>query len=199
MRHVVRHPGHHRGNPRTRRPDRPPKTTGSTRRTATGLRRHRLQGPQRHRTRNQHRQAMARTGHPVRQTRHRLPRSSRPSSHHTLAQTVRRHALAGIGIPMGGWLGAVDRRSRWQRSYRRSRHRGALWSSQGQSTPFVPCRLVSAPSPTPRATWWAHGPLALRGCDPPGGRGRRGTPDALRGGALRPKESSGRPSSAPPG
>jgi len=52
-----------------------------------------LQTPQRRRALLQHLQAMARHRHQIRQTRPHLPRRSRPTRHHHLAQRVRRHAL----------------------------------------------------------------------------------------------------------
>ncbi len=79
-------PWHHRRHPRTLRPDPQPGTTRLTRRTPTRLRRRGLPRPQRRRTLLQHRQAVARPGHPLRQARHRLPRRRRPPRHHHLAQ-----------------------------------------------------------------------------------------------------------------
>jgi hypothetical protein len=74
-------------DPRTVRPDPQPQTPRRTRRPTTRLRRRGLPRPQRGRTILQHRQAMARTGHPLRQARHRLPRRGRPTRDHHLAQT----------------------------------------------------------------------------------------------------------------
>ena len=52
-----------------------------------------LQGSQRHRTVLQRTQAVAGTGHPLRQARRRLPGRGRASRHHHLASRIRRHVL----------------------------------------------------------------------------------------------------------
>ena len=46
---------------------------------------------------------------PLRQARHRLPRRSRPPSHHPLAQTVKRRTLGRVGKPDSGGLGEAGR------------------------------------------------------------------------------------------
>ena len=88
-------PRHHRGHPRTRRPDRPPPSPRIRWRTPRQLRPGCLQRPQRHRTRLQPAQAVARHRHPLRQARRHLPRSRRPRLHPHLAPPIGRHALAG--------------------------------------------------------------------------------------------------------
>lgn len=80
--------------PEPGRPDRTPQTTRLRRRPATGLRQRGLQRPQRRRSELQHLQAMARPGHPLRQTRTHLPRRHGPAGSHHLAGRFRRHALA---------------------------------------------------------------------------------------------------------
>lgn len=83
-----------RGHPAAIRPDRSPRPTRLTRQTPHHLRPRRLPTPQRHRTPLRRPQAMARPRYPLRQTRHRLPLTSRPQRRHRLDATFRRHALA---------------------------------------------------------------------------------------------------------
>jgi transposase len=60
----------------------------------SGIRRRRLQGSQRYRAGIQRSQAVARPGHPLRQTSRRLPRRRRSTRHHHLGSPIVRHALA---------------------------------------------------------------------------------------------------------
>lgn len=81
------------------------KTPRIHRREATSIRPGRPAGPQRRRPRVLRQHAAARTGHPLRQARHRLPPCGRPPRDHPLAQTVTRHALAcdaGASPPRDG-------------------------------------------------------------------------------------------------
>jgi hypothetical protein len=82
-----------RGHPGTLRPGRAPETTRFPRRQTGLLRPRRLPRPQCHRTILLPPEAMARTRHPLRQTRDRLSSRGRPQRRHRMDATVRRHAL----------------------------------------------------------------------------------------------------------
>src|SRR5699024_927868 len=91
-----RHQGSHS---RTSRPAATPPQPRLTRRTPRGLRHGGLPRPQRHRTRLQRREAIARPGHPLRQTRPHLPRRNRPPRHHPLAPPPPSEPLPSIRDP----------------------------------------------------------------------------------------------------
>ncbi len=86
-------PGYLRGHPRTVHPSRSPPTPRQQRRSPGRLGCPEIQAPQRHRTILQHRQELARPGHPLRQARPHLPCRSSPRRHLRMATTFKRHAL----------------------------------------------------------------------------------------------------------
>jgi hypothetical protein len=69
---------HRHRDPGTQHPDPEPQPPRLSRRATRQLRQDRLQSQKRRRTRLQHHQTLARPGHPLRQTRHHLPRRSVP-------------------------------------------------------------------------------------------------------------------------
>lgn len=97
-------PRHHRGHPRIGRPEGPPPPARITRRAAGLLRPGRPPRPQRRRTSLLPPQAMARTGDPLRQARHHLPRRSGPQRRDRMDPTSVGRAL--------GWVHASGRRRR---------------------------------------------------------------------------------------
>ena len=83
-----------------RRPRQPRRAPGRPRRP-------KIQAPQRHRTILQHRQELARAGHPLRQTRPHLPRRSSPRRDLCMATAFKRHAQIGLGRVVELSLGFV--------------------------------------------------------------------------------------------
>ena len=103
-----------------------------------------IQAPQRHRTILQHRQELARPGHPLRQARPHLPCRSSPRRHLRMATTFKRHALVA-------WL----RRSIWDHGYVRiqvARARSSESHSQGVIEIVKKSSITCKRTPTQDAT-----------------------------------------------